>query len=177
MKIKVSILAALALSASTSIATAADRCFQDVALSAVLTCDGSGAGSRSADFVAGCKYVPSGWTKMEVACPPPPPGMWINVTSMRETQGAACARVGLRPADLDGQICASGNNKPSEGLGADAIRYDSNGDGWSDKPRGGAKVVQGWAGLGPVYKCQSAEGYVMPPSLSVSAVAAYYCGP
>lgn len=176
MKIRVSILATVALAASASIATAADRCFQEFPSETLLACDGRLTG-RSADFAGDCHPVAQPPIVLEVACPEPPPGMWVNVTSMGETQAAACARVGLRPANLDGQICASRNNRPSEGAGADAIRYDGGGDGWSDRPRGGAKLVQGWAGLGPVYKCQSAESYVMPPSLSVSAVAAYYCGP
>ena len=56
---------------------------------------------------------------MEVACP----GRWVNVANTSLTHEQACAAAGLSPTAISGQICASGESRPSVGLNAGSINY------------------------------------------------------
>jgi hypothetical protein len=83
----------------------------------VLTC--SGKSGNSADFAQTCSFVAGPPIQVEVQCP----GRWVNVVSAEDSHSKTCSRAGLKPANISGQICASGERQPSTGENWNGINY------------------------------------------------------
>lgn len=119
------------LTLSAASAAAQERCFGRVQewRDTVAICSGGRNMGNSADFTAGpsCTYQPAGWVMVEreVECPPPPPEKrWVNViNSHADTHASVCQRAGMRPATIEGAVCASGRNIPRTGEGWEQISY------------------------------------------------------
>ncbi|MCZ7860787.1 hypothetical protein O9X98_05160 [Agrobacterium salinitolerans] len=116
--IKTAVVSTTLFLAIQSGALAAEKCYEDVPVPASVNCNGST--SKSADFASGCKYTPATVEKKEIECPVSL--SWVNADG-KTSQSATCAAAGLKPGSLDGQVCAAGERRPSEGLGASSINY------------------------------------------------------
>lgn len=111
------ILCALTMLALSAVAAQA-ACYVTMPQTGSMSCSGGRQGN-SADFTTNCNYTPLPDAQVEVPCP----GMWVNTVSDTETQQEACARLSLQPGDLNGQVCASGERRPTTGTGSGGIRY------------------------------------------------------
>ena len=124
-------------------------CYEDITIPAHMSCD-SNAGA-SVDFTTGCRNVPDTVVQVTVACPPE--AEWVNVSQSdrarvgyhtgttpygrymapvgtstlvhyaNPTHSEVCAKVGMIPSDIDGQVCASGKNRPISGENFQYINY------------------------------------------------------
>jgi len=132
------VLSSPALSASPQV------CYEDVVVPASMSCDGLD--SNSADFSSGCTSTGETTKKVEVPCAV---GQWVNVSATTYnarikgtrsnpptsipgvSHAEVCASVGLKPADLDGNVCAAGERRPMVGGLWEAIdyKYGIKGDG------------------------------------------------
>lgn len=101
----------------SSSAFAAATCYDTQVLPPELSCDGDS--SNSADFSYGCKYLPDRTIQVEVPCPQ----TWVNIVDKKESHSQACSRVNLKPANIEGSTCASGELRPSIGLNWEGINY------------------------------------------------------
>lgn len=119
--------ALISLTASTTYA--AETCYEETYVPESYNCGAAGQGNF-ADFTrGGCTVIPSRVDKTEVECP----GKWVPVPktvtgnnwnqSSTSSQSAICASVGLKPATLDGKMCASGERRPNTGGDWDRISY------------------------------------------------------
>jgi len=137
----------LSLSAYSALATSPEICYDYVSTPASVSCNNSD--SKSADFSLGCSNTPATTKKVEVPCPETEAGRWVNVkaatyrvtingtrsnrpTSIPGTTHAqVCASVGLKPANLDGNVCAAGERRPMIGGRWEEInyKYGKKGDG------------------------------------------------
>lgn len=136
------ILAGMAMAlAMAGGALAADKCFDEVPGEPVLACNGQ-AWSNSADFADACAWENGPNVLVEVECPPGE-AMWVPTvmeTASNALRGQLdgkpmsnsvsvplhewhCAQHGMIPASVDGQICASGLNRPTKGSGWERIVY------------------------------------------------------
>ena len=86
--------------------------------------------SNSADFATSCSATTT--VIVEVACPPPPPppskARWVNAKYARYfpvplSQAETCAAYGMKPSNINGYVCASGNKRPNFGTGWESIDY------------------------------------------------------
>ncbi|TLX15766.1 hypothetical protein [Rhizobium sp. MHM7A] len=100
-----------------SSAFAAAVCYEDQVLPPGLVCDNDN--SKSADFSYGCKYLPERTVQVEVPCLQ----RWVNIVDKKESHSQACARVDLKPANIEGSTCASGELRPSTGSNWEGINY------------------------------------------------------
>lgn len=95
-------------------------CYDTVQGPDVLSCSGNRPeGSSSADFTGACNWVRGPDVVVEVACP----GRWVNVANTSLTHEQACAAAGLSPTAISGQICASGERRPTVGSNPGSINY------------------------------------------------------
>lgn len=121
--LKLIILASVAVLSATA-AQAADKCYEERFIPETYNC-GAGGKGNFADFSnGGCTIIPSSIEKTEVECP----GRWVsigsyNVSEPAPTASAVCARKGLKPSNLEGKTCASGERRPTTGGDWDLINY------------------------------------------------------
>lgn len=132
-------------------ALAAEKCYDYVTVTDnTMRCDYShdqrnGIHSGT-DFAGTCTPSSTKVVQVEVECPPT--GKWVNVIKENISSAAAtCARVGLKPAKLDGKMCASGERRPNTGGDWASInyRYGSKGG----RQEGGERVVTRY-----MYNCE-----------------------
>jgi len=135
----------LSLSAYSALATSPEICYDYVSTPASLSCNDSD--TKSADFSLGCTSTPATTKKVEVPCPEEK-GRWVNVKADTfrvtingtrfnrpaipgTTHAQVCASVGLKPANLDGNVCAAGERRPMIGGRWEEInyKYGKKGDG------------------------------------------------
>lgn len=116
----------LILSVATAIAAliaipaqAAEKCYKDVPVAAGWSCAGND--SKSADFTNGCKFVAAHTEAVEVECPVT--ARWVNSNNAASSPETVCGTYGLKPTNINGQVCASGANRPSTGAGWNGINY------------------------------------------------------
>jgi hypothetical protein len=112
----------LALAAATALSILASgaahaACYEEQPGTPILSC--SGGGGNSADFAQTCTFVAGPPVQVEVQCP----GRWVNIVYSTDTHAQACARAGLSPANIAGQVCASGERRPSSGENWAGISY------------------------------------------------------
>lgn len=110
------IASAVLFVAMQSSAYAAEKCYEETVVPASSSCAKNG--SKSADFSSGCQYSPQTIEKKVVSCP----ATWVNADG-QTSQAKACAAEGLKPADFDGQRCASGEWRPISGENYQNINY------------------------------------------------------
>lgn len=124
-------------------------CYEDTTIPAHMICDGN-VGS-SVDFTTGCRDIPETVVQTPVACPPEAEWVNVNMSSrtlagthtggipagryMRSritltlrhyslpTHSQICASAGMVPSDINGQVCASGKNRPITGNNFQNINY------------------------------------------------------
>lgn len=94
-------------------------CFEEVYVPEVLDCSTNGE-KQFADFSkGGCSFTPSRIDTVETECP----YTWVNIpqqtyqastATAEPTQASVCSAAGLRPASVDGVVCASGYNRVSD---------------------------------------------------------------
>jgi len=141
----------VSLSAFSAFATSEEICFEDVPIPASLSCAGND--SESADFSSGCSNTPATTKKVEVPCPDD--GRWVNVTAATyrvtikgtrtnrptsipgTSHAEVCAGAGLKPASLDGNVCAAGERRPMIGGRWEGINYKYGKKGDGNKSDGG----------------------------------------
>ncbi|MDW9481189.1 hypothetical protein GOB57_21320 [Sinorhizobium meliloti] len=104
--------------ASYGSSQAATKCYEDIPVPASLQCADNG--SKSADFTTGCTYVPQSVQKKEIECPAT--ARWVNANG-KDSQAQVCSAAGLKSANIDGQICAAGEKRPSSGVNYQGINY------------------------------------------------------
>lgn len=124
-------------------AHAAEKCYDDVYVPAEMTCNGNN--SKSADFTSGCTEVAAHYEKKEIDCPV---GRWVNViadtrmtqTGTQITQAQACAVYDLKPHNINGKVCASGERPAQQGNGWESINYKFGKKGGGNGNDGGDKL-------------------------------------
>ena len=156
MELRIILGAAAAVFMAGSALAAEDKCFEEVPGEPVMSCTGQ-AWSNSADFADSCSWVPGPNVLLEVECPPGD-AVWMPTVMMtasnverRKIDGVPqgnhspvplhewhCGQHGMVPASVDGQICASGNNRPKTGAGWESIGYPYASKG-TPTPLGGTK--------------------------------------
>lgn len=142
--IRSTLLSTLFFAVTASYANA--TCFEDRYVPEQVICSAQKDG-HYADFTkGGCRISPGYITQTEVECP----GKWYNVavdthkyptrtrTGTREFYGdyhavytpnpayshaQLCALHGLKPATINGSVCASGRSRPKSGAGVETINY------------------------------------------------------
>lgn len=122
---------------------AAEKCYEDVYVPAAMTC--SDTSSKSADFTNGCKEVAAHYEQKEIECQV---GRWVNIIADTRignkgaaiTQSEACAVYDLKPYNVNGKICASGERPAQQGTGWDAINYKYGTKGGGNGNDGGDKL-------------------------------------
>lgn len=114
---KFSILLAMSVLSTAAAASAAPLCYEDRIVPAQMTCSDND--SRSADFGSACKYVGETVQQVPVECP----GRWVGVKQESITHAQACSNAGLKPTSIEGEMCASGERRPTAGEGAAGISY------------------------------------------------------
>nr|WP_250807184.1 hypothetical protein [Neorhizobium tomejilense] len=113
-------------------AQAAEKCYEEIPIPTSLLCADSN--SRSADFSSGCEVTPATTEKKEIDCP----ATWVNISGDVESHATTCARVGLRPTDIDGAKCAAGERRPTTGGNFNGISYKFGR--WGGSTQGGSII-------------------------------------
>ena len=103
---------------------AAETCYKQEVVPSAMSCAGSK--SNSADFATGCSFNPATVKQVVVDCPVKPGG-WYQVSNgtskVPPSHDQFCASIGKKAGNINGQICASGERRPSTGTGHASISY------------------------------------------------------
>lgn len=121
-------------------------CYETVPGALVMDCGQAMHGAGSADFAMACHQAPGPPVTVEVPCPEPP-GAWVPAfpvsgpsasVNLNLSHAGSCVQAGMKPSNINGQVCASGERRPAEGNGHAAIgyRYGT----WSDTRIGGSAM-------------------------------------
>lgn len=161
------------VAASSCVASAA--CFEDVYVPETLSCP-TNQEKEFADFTkGGCQFQAGYVTQKEVECP----GRWVNIYNQpfspgpripnmswaayigvmltnHPTHAEHCASVGMKAANLDGQICASSRQRPNAGEGWSTINYVYGTSGGGRQ--GGTRFKQDYAKLASRMAGRGIEG-------------------